>query len=318
MNVYQICLRSNSEITQLPDSQKVFGALIYTLSEKVGEYSTTKYVAEVRTGVQKIALSGVMPEGYLPTPRTFFEGKYNPDSDKETHKTIKKQDYILKEDLFAILKNGKEISNTNYVSCSPPYLYQQIRVGIDGDYRSPGLPNNIFSVPKILCREFKLEKDPKRVADFCFFVQAEDNSPIIELLKGLEKSQQFILGKRSSQGFNIFSFVECRPYEISNIKSKTFLNTGMLLPRENIELADFNSQNTALTLFTSERRPFEMGARWNKSLIKSNYISFIAPGSMIALKTDDMRKQVGRSIGSPFSERAIIFGNAFLYPVEVA
>ena len=87
---------------------------------------------------------------------------------------------------------------------------------------------------------------------------------------------------------------------------KRYLNMGMLLP----DRIDYD--RSTLRLFTSERRPYNMSAGWEKSDDRM-VISFIEAGSIIYPKIDIFH--TGRSVASPFDARVIVFGNAFLYPL---
>jgi len=322
MCIYQINLTAKGEITQLPDSQKIFGTLVHLLAEDPCN-DVSQFVQAVYNATETIAISNIMPAGHFPAPKRYFNSKH-PDvsslpTDKDIHNAIKKRDFLPESDLLSVLIDSKKIEDTSYVSCD---IRQQIRVGIEGEVRSAGLPNDIFSVPKILCQAYNSNQDElgTRVIKFRFFVQADQESPIVKLLYGLEEGHQFVLGKRSSQGFNLFYFDEIsKRQDISGEcgKANAFLNLGMLLPDKNI--VNFSGEHSALELFTSERRPFTMGAIWEKEKIKdtANYISFIAPGSIIELVDNSKSEQAGISVKSPFDENAIVFGGSFLYPLEV-
>jgi hypothetical protein len=314
------------EMTQLPDSQKVFGSLIYRYSSEHGEAATTKLVNEVKKGELFLALSNVLPDGYLPTPKRLVLSKVQDEENqekenqdrtkKEIYKQLKARDFIRIEDLRKIIGNPQQEIF--------PYIKkedsQQVHVSINSNlYDIPGLENELYSVPKTQIYKVEKNGEPKSnnqiVKTYCFYINIDEEKgkEFLEMLKELAKRKSvFVGGSRSSQGYNRFRYVKLEPLnEIdTNVDNATvFLNTGMLLPNE----ISYRDAFSALNTFTSERRPFEMLGGWNKAKGAGNYLSFISEGSVVV--PAETYKMAGKSIESPFDTRAIIFGNAFLYPL---
>ena len=75
MKNYKIVLRSSGPVTQLPDSQKIFGALVTELSRMQGEDAASELVQSVYNRNIHFALSNLFPKGYLPVPQEYILGK---------------------------------------------------------------------------------------------------------------------------------------------------------------------------------------------------------------------------------------------------
>jgi len=325
MKVYEVQLVSKGSLTQLPDSQKLFGALVYMYSEKYSTNFASELTKKLLNKEIYFSLSNVIPQGYYPTPQDFIIDRLSKNSNeistlKEQSSEIKMRSYIPKTELHKIFegkKNCKEIF---------PYIklenHQQLRVFIESNfYNVPELESKLYSVPTVNLLEISLDEKQneikKPVNKFCFYMQADGSDDAVKLLNMLneaaETKKTVILGKRFSQGLNIFEFqniTEIVEENIDDSRANCFLNMGMLLPDK------INFKSSTLKLFTSERRPFEMPGGWDKNFIRY-YISFIAEGSII-VPLDDERQNAGKSIKSPFNpERDIVFGNAFLYPLHL-
>lgn len=69
---YQIILKSDGGITQLPDSQKVFGTLVTMFAQRHGSEKATELVQSVFRKEIHLALSNVMPKNYVPVPTDYL------------------------------------------------------------------------------------------------------------------------------------------------------------------------------------------------------------------------------------------------------
>lgn len=317
MKNYKVQLVSIGPLTQLPDSQKLFGALIYMFSEEYGGNKATALVKSVLNKEIHLALSNVMPLDYLPAPQEYLidllSEAVDSDADfKSKRAAIKDRHYIKPEQLKRLITEPEECESTF------PYIklqdQQQLRASIESDrYDIPELENRLYSVPTVVPQEISLDrncKTKKAVSLFQFYLQVNDvkiGADLLDMLNAAAKVRQIlILGARASQGLNSFKVSSISEPEFPGEHSHLFLNTGMLLPDE----IDFAS--SILKLHTSERRPFEMDGGWDKNFI-GQYISFIAEGSIISAPAGF--KSAGKSISSPFNPRDIVLGNAFLYPM---
>lgn len=83
MRDYKIGLELTGAMTQVPDSQKLFGALVYLFAERYGDESAAKLTKAVKDKDVYLALSNVMPEGYLPTPQDYLIDHISQKSDEK-------------------------------------------------------------------------------------------------------------------------------------------------------------------------------------------------------------------------------------------
>lgn len=307
---YRVVLKSTGRITQLPDSQKIFGALITAFSRMNGSEQANRLVKSVFEKKSHVALSNVLPLGYFPVPQDYIVDKLAkrlPDSEslKEHQEQVKKRDYVRISDITRMLEQPE-------ICCSLyPYIKtsdtQQLRFSIESvRYGIEGLETKLYTVPVLTLEEVR-EEGAGRVSELCFYLQADESGEgLTEIIKELEEREEsLILGKRASQGLNKYQVKSLEEIELPD--SKYYLNLGMLLP----DKIDF--QKSTLKLFTSQRRPFTMSGGWDKDCGKQ-FISFIDKGSIIVLK--EGIEQAGKCVTSPFnSDRDIVFGNAFLYPI---
>lgn len=316
MKDYKVELKSIGNLTQVPDSPKLFGALMYMYSDTYGEEKTTALTRSILGKSVHVALSNIMPSGYLPTPQEYWINaipKEGVDS-KSIRAAIKKRVYMKPEAITACWTNLEAASK------STPYVCvrnrQQLRASIDSvRYDLPELEARTYSVPTVQLWEIDAkendEENSKPVSAFYFYIQVDDSEPcqnLMELIRAsVETQRTVILGKRASQGLNMFKFQEITPVKTERSPDSRYLNLGMLLP------ACIEYPASVLRLFTSERRPFQGPGIWvNRE--RKWFISFIAEGSVVVAPQGP--QCAGKSIESPFfKERDIVFGNAYLYPI---
>lgn len=140
-------------------------------------------------------------------------------------------------------------------------------------------------MPTVVLSEVSQDKKGREhyrpVDTYCYFLQVDDSSLCSDFLGMTEDAaadqKMIILGKRASQGLNLFQFMEITEQKSSGSEAAFYLNTGMLLP----DSIDFKA--SSIKLFTSQRRPFEMTGGWRKDAPKY-YISFIEQGSIIVVR----------------------------------
>lgn len=323
VKTYKIKMSLTGRATQLPDSQKIFGALIYKYSEKYSSERASRLVSSILKEEIYLAVSNLLPEGYLPCPRQFLLDKLASEEhsgnkrkskfpSKIIYKEINKRKFILQEDLY------KMVTDPENAVYSYPFVYiessQQIHAALDaGRYNLPGLPPNVYSVPEINVTEAGADQcERMSIKEFVFYLAIDDGAEHDELLAMLDSArmhnQLFFLGARASQGLNTYIVheIELQPNWYED-ETNVFLNLGMLLPNQ----IDF--KNSSLQLYTSERRPYQMTAGWDKGK-NGKFISYIEAGSTI--RANKGWKDVGRSIQSPFENRDIVFGNSFMLPLN--
>ncbi len=321
MKDYKVRLVSTGSLTQLPDSQKVFGALVYMFSEKHGREKASMLTKALLDKQIHFALSNVMPLDYLPTPQEYIidciSGANGTDALlKEKLVATKKRNYISPTELKHVLEEPERcVTVFPYIKLEK---HQQLRASIESNYYDiPALDTKLYSVPTIdllkISKEHEGEEQKEPVNTFYFYLQADDSDILADFLDMLEEAvstkRTVILGKRASQGLNTFQFLEINVEDFQHNSISLFLNMGMLLP----DKIDFAS--STLKLFTSERRPFEMVGGWDENFTR-HYISFIAEGSIVSVPGG--LTGAGKSIKSPFNQkRDIVFGNSFLYPISL-
>lgn len=319
MKNYKVVLKSTGAITQLPDSQKLFGALVTMFAKKNGNEKAAEMVKAVLNKKFHLALSNVIPLDYFPMPQDYVVDKLAKNMPeggnlKEQRTAVKTRAYIRLKDLESVMQNPEK-SGEIY-----PYIKQsdrqQLRASIDSViYGMEGLETKLYTVPVLKLQEINTREDGREktvpVTDFCFYLQSDESGLAADVMDVIEELIQsgisLILGKRASQGLNKFRVAEVDPIELP--KTEFYLNLGMLLP----DKIDFSSSK--LRLFTSQRRPFAMPGGWNQKNGKY-FISFIDSGSVIGLQGGV--EQTGKCLPSPFNKkRDVVFGNAFLYPITM-
>jgi len=311
-------------LIQLPDSQKVFGALVYMYAEYYSPNKASELVAKVKENQFHLSLSNLLPSGYLPVPHAYLldqleDMTLEKETRKKLYQAVKKLEYVKLEQLKALLGRPREAESIY------PYVYsnasQQIHASLDSlRYDMPGLSPNLYSVPEITIVEQQRSEGVEEgsrtvVVDFSAFLsmdQGEESKEIIDVLnQAIQDGKLLFLGPRASQGLNT--------YQITNLgiegnglceTSNSYLNLGMLLPR------NINYSESSLRLHTSERRPYHAAGGWDASS-DSKFISFVAPGSIIYPEIDKSSEHMGGSIRSPFNEHEIVFGNSYLLPIAL-
>lgn len=108
MRNYKVILKLTGPITQVPDSQKLFGALMYMFAEKYGDERAADLASAVRNKEIHLALSNIMPEGYLPAPKDYLMDHISKKNNraealKKKHAAIKIRSYIKSQELEHVL-----------------------------------------------------------------------------------------------------------------------------------------------------------------------------------------------------------------------
>jgi len=318
MRVFSVELKALGEISQLPDSQKLFGALVYFLKQNGrNENHVSSFVKRIKDRDIYLSLSNLMPNGYLPVPKSYLESRAkNPQSDdgKAVYHALKKRDFATKEWIANYQNEYETISEASkaddYISLK---VAQQVHINTDGRDENTGETKNlVFSVQRTI---LKYNHEDKYFGECQFYIRCENSCEIIDLLKA-NLGYIFTLGKRSSQGYNLFKLI--RVSERGDIEQlytdsiNTYLNLGMLLPHE----INFIDPNSFLDLFSSERRTFSSD-KWNDSVNRGYFISFIAAGSIVVTDSVMTAGKCVLAPGGRGKDGEIAFGNAFLLPWRV-
>jgi CRISPR type III-A-associated RAMP protein Csm4 len=308
---YCVTLKSLGRITQLPDSQQIFGALVYMLSDMRDSETASDFVKKVKNYEGQFTLSNLLPKGYFPVPQSYLKSKI--EGDKPTYKAIKKRMFLKQEHLLNVCKDTKKVKDVF------PYVYfetkVQIHAAIDSlRYDLPGLSPNVYSTPEVTVIEVTGDQSQNIITEFDFYFSIVGENLLLECLEKAHESEYvFTLGPRSSQGLNLYGITEIRKAAVPISQTAHFLNLGRMLPQKQV----VNFKDSFLDLFTSERRPFHSWGERNDHT-KAQYISFLDSGSLISLENEKAIYQAGTSAPSPFDPaKGIVFGQSFLYPVEI-
>lgn len=305
----QVDLELAGRITQLPDSQKIFGALAYLYSEYSSSELTSKFVRKIKDGEIYFALSNLLPHGFLPVPHSYLLDMLG--ENKAIYKKIKKRNYTQLENIQRLMEDPSCATIIYpYVTVS---LTQQIHAAIDSKrYNLPGLDPNLYSVPEIEVKKISEDGKIEHVKHYSFLLVIEEGEESARLQYALEEAnkrqRKIVLGARGSQGLNTYHVVkiETQLEEESRITIGMYLNLGMLIPKQ------INFELSSIKLFTSERRPYNPIGGWDKDSMVGHFISYIEQGSIVY--TQQGLKNAGKSIESPYNEtKDIVFGNALLY-----
>lgn len=244
---------------------------------------------------------------------------------KNIYETVKRMDYILKEDLISLIRfaqSDREVTTENiqkYRGLKMKYEFVQ-RFRLDAQMnQSPGLPNTAYSL-RILTIVNHQEKEQY---EFSFFVDVNPGSFLDETLKKMmfEETDLVFLGAKSSVGYNRFRLsriCSCPKQKAYSAKSmKVYLNLGMLLP----EFESIIAEDSTLRVHSSDRKPYELED------VRPKIISFVAPGSVIVAKEvlenqekRDVATKLGKCITNPYNpiyKNAIVFGNSYFSILEV-
>ena len=321
MHTYKVTVKSLGRITQLPDSQKIFGAITYLLSNHLEQEQVSRFVSEISNNKCIFMVSNLIPKGYLPTPYGDIEN-----GDKKIYQEIKRKRFIPEESLK---KSIRSIDKFVKVEENQDAKYRISNEFFD----MPGLKNDLFSIPtvkllEVIQRSSKM-KIIQEMMNFDFYLAFDEENEIttklLGILRQLESDKEiFLYGQKASHGYNTYQIDEINHIvDLAWEKPECFLNIGMFLPNEKNQVIDYPSSK--LKIFTSERRPYQMGVGQGRFDRDNNFISFIEAGSVIKLESNsgdlilDKLKQVGKSVNSPYqigNEKRIVFGQSFLYPLK--
>lgn len=339
----KIIVEMINDITLLPDSQKIFGSLVYLYAKHYGDKKASEFVKKVQEGQIKFMLSSLLPDGYVPTPKVyiiqkiteFISGKdvkewkdvnTNLKAEKELYQIIKGIDYIPLEtmiklfnefpDLMFAKELTKEIENLEDDFIKLKH-YQQQRVGVTAQIDNlSGIQPKLYSTPKKYVIRQRKNEEPQIVRQFEFWLQVEDDaqeSYEIEKMLAIdcEKEALLLLGRRATQGNNVFKMVHLEKSIVKKNDTSHYLNLGKLLPEQ------IDYQRSYLELFTSKRKPYYTKFVTDRSLDERCFISYLAEGSIICKSLEADKFTTIKSIVNPFLEGTILFGNAYLYPVRL-
>ena len=255
--MYKVQLSSLGRIIQLPDSQKIYGAILHYLNDK-GDLSGIEKILD-----SKLYISNVFPMEVLPNIYIWGEEYTSSIDDKmyefsnNDYKDYKSKKYItLGSKKIEVEETFRDMNNT-----------EEIVKGSGGVFSQ-----NIIN--------YKKEEDGKKeiINDFEFYFRC-DSQDLSNTISTIIKEMKVLkLGKRSTRGMNLYEIIEIERLDIQD-SSECYLNLGML-GMNNLEFIDM--EKSKLKIYTSKRKGY---VEWKKELI----VQYIGEGSVICLKDNNIK-----------------------------
>ena len=283
MIIYKVQLSSLGRIIQLPDSQKIYGAILHYLNDK-GDLSGIEKILD-----SKLYISNVFPMEVLPNIYIWGEEYTSSIDDKmyefsnNDYKNYKSKKYItLGSKKIEVEETFRDMNNT-----------EEIVKGSGGVFSQ-----NIIN--------YKKEEDGKKeiINDFEFYFRC-DSQDLSNTISTIIKEMKVLkLGKRSTRGMNLYEIIEIERLDIQD-SSECYLNLGML-GMNNLEFIDM--EKSKLKIYTSKRKGY---VEWKKELI----VQYIGEGSVICLKDNNI-KNLKSNIQIDGEEGRRLYTGGFLLPLR--
>lgn len=281
--MYKVQLSSLGRIIQLPDSQKIYGAILHYLNDK-GDLSGIEKILD-----SKLYISNVFPMEVLPNIYIWGEEYTSSIDDKmyefsnNDYKDYKSKKYItLGSKKIEVEETFRDMNNT-----------EEIVKGSGGVFSQ-----NIIN--------YKKEEDGKKeiINDFEFYFRC-DSQDLSNTISTIIKEMKVLkLGKRSTRGMNLYEVIEIERLDIQD-SSECYLNLGML-GMNNLEFIDM--EKSKLKIYTSKRKGY---VKWKKELI----VQYIGEGSVICLKDNDINN-LKSNIQIDGEEGRRLYTGGFLLPLR--
>lgn len=281
--MYKVQLSSLGRIIQLPDSQKIYGAILHYLNDK-GDLSGIEKILD-----SKLYISNVFPMEVLPNIYIWGEEYTSSIDDKmyefsnNDYKNYKSKKYItLGSKKIEVEETFRDMNNT-----------EEIVKGSGGVFSQ-----NIIN--------YKKEEDGKKeiINDFEFYFRC-DSQDLSNTISTIIKEMKVLkLGKRSTRGMNLYEIIEIERLDIQD-SSECYLNLGML-GMNNLEFIDM--EKSKLKIYTSKRKGY---VEWKKELI----VQYIGEGSVICLKDNNI-KNLKSNIQIDGEEGRRLYTGGFLLPLR--
>ena len=281
--MYKVQLSSLGRIIQLPDSQKIYGAILHYLNDK-GDLSGIEKILD-----SKLYISNVFPMEVLPNIYIWGEEYTSSIDDKmyefsnNDYKNYKSKKYItLGSKKIEVEETFRDMNNT-----------EEIVKGSGGVFSQ-----NIIN--------YKKEEDGKKeiINDFEFYFRC-DSQDLSNTISTIIKEMKVLkLGKRSTRGMNLYEIIEIERLDIQD-SSECYLNLGML-GMNNLEFIDM--EKSKLKIYTSKRKGY---VEWKKELI----VQYIGEGSVICLKDNNINN-LKSNIQIDGEEGRRLYTGGFLLPLR--
>lgn len=286
MKVYKINLTSLGEITKLPDSQQIFGALIYRLVD-LGKDDA--YIAKLFTNVQIKQVSNFIPEGYIPNIYAWDDSVYSTQIGEvkyqlqnDGYKSNAGKGYKDKQYQTAIGNNKqlriqstfKDMNNTSQIEEGNGGVFSQNHLKILEDNE---IKHNYFFL--IECTE----------AVYQDLFEVVDDEVVV-----------FRLGARVSRGMNMYEVESCSEVALLS-GSTTYMNIGMLGLNNTKK---FDMEKSHLRTYQSKRKGYV-------DYKSEAHITYIAEGSVIQLNNDE---KIETHVA--IADKRYLYTGGFLLPIQ--
>lgn len=289
MMIYKVKLKALGHITQLPDSQKIFGALIYRLVEN--NY-TNDMIADIFENKKINQVSNVFPDGYLPNLYIWDNKNYKVNIDDEKY-NFNNNCYKIIDDNSKPYKGRPYISHeNNSYDLDITTTFKDMNSTVEVHDKNEG---GVFSQNYL-----KIMKNGKDKIDFYFLIECSEE--LHEELFSKDSFNVYRLGPRATRGMNIYEVTNTLKITGKNDGTK-FINLGMM-GLNNREFIDENE--SALIPYTSLRKGYQ-------DYKNENVVTYISAGSLICLRGDKNEIKPYHRIKG---EERYLYTGGFLLPIK--
>lgn len=276
--LYQVKIEALGDIIKLPDSQTLFGALIWSLSNKKQNSMISELFKE--KSQYMLEVSNVFPSGYIPNGYTWGNEMFNCQIGKHTF-LIKNSDY--KND-YKSKKWLNQVGKFEQIIEEPTYRdrneFKETYTRQEGGIFSQNITRY-------------------NTTEFWFFIRTN-----MEIDKLVKKDEVLRLGARSGQGLNLYNVLEIESLEEPACKEEqNYINLGMLGYNN---LASINMYHSAIKTYRSERKSVT-----NTSV---EIVEYIAEGSIIQLHEKVNLDTIKRY--EKIADKRYLYTGGFLLPIQ--
>lgn len=296
MPVYKVQLQALGEITSLPDSQKVFGALIYVYANKVQNDDEVKTIFEHKR-IQQV--SNVFPKGYISNGYVWDE-KYTLSIGTENFVI----DNTILGDTDNTFKNGyKKYKANPYISFQESGITLKSSTtfkDMNNTYDIANKSGGVFSQNYLQLTEEGEKKSIKR--DFYFLIQCETD---IKSVLFDNETTVLKLGPRATRGMNLYEVTRVEEVEIEMTSAQNiYLNLGMLGLNNRMHI---DQEQSHIKTYTSKRKGYE-------NYKSEANVQYINTGSIIKLVDEKSTDDIERFV--KIEEKRYLYTAGFLLPLE--
>lgn len=297
--ILKVTLESLGTITRLPDSQTIFGALIWNFVQK----EQLQIVEDIFNLPVEIKVSNMMPKDFMPNMYSWHKEETFQLSYYLKRNSEKVTTFIFDNDAY---KNSKRTyKDRKWVACNE---CSDIELQEVTSFRTM---NNVQQVQdrsggvfsQNYTEFFRVENDSKKKnSSFVFYLELQEE--YADVIENMLKNQVLRLGKRSSRGMNIFEVESVEQIIVMKQGTNQLFNIGML-GLNNIE--HINVEKSKLKHYISERCGYN---DWTSRHV----IKYIDMGSLITLMDGICSQEIINY--HRLEEKRYLYTGGFLFPVN--